>query len=100
MTRPRALHQRTALGVGSDLRDPFEKGRGGPGAWSILPEPGIELPSTPEIAPSLAGWRQERLPILPAEHAQPSTVVIGVRALRSGLSIARKTVPTSPCSKA
>jgi Uma2 family endonuclease len=64
MTRPRALHQRTALDVGSDLRDPFQRGRGGPGGSWILPEPGIELPGTPEIAPDVAGWRRERLPEL------------------------------------
>jgi hypothetical protein len=45
--------------VGSDLRDPFERGKGGPGGWWILPEPGIELPNTPEIAPDVAGWRRE-----------------------------------------
>lgn len=68
MTRPCALHQRTALDVGSDLRDPFQRGRGGPGGWWILPEPGIELPNTPEIAPDLAGWRHDRLPSLPADE--------------------------------
>ena len=51
MTRPRGRHQRTALAVGADLRDPFDRGRGGPGGWWIVPEPGIELPNTPEIAP-------------------------------------------------
>lgn len=65
MTRPRGRHQRTALAVGSDLRGPFDSGKGGPGGWWILPEPGIELPDTPEIAPDVAGWRRERLPVLP-----------------------------------
>jgi Uma2 family endonuclease len=65
MTRPRGTHQRTALAVGGDLRGPFDAGKGGPGGWWILPEPGIELPETPEIAPDIAGWRRERLPILP-----------------------------------
>ena len=68
MTRPRAVHQRTALDVGSDLRDPFQRGRGGPGGWWILPEPGIELPNTPEIAPDVAGWKLARLPILPNDE--------------------------------
>jgi Uma2 family endonuclease len=65
MTRPRGRHQRTGLAIGGDLRDPFDRGRGGPGGWWIIPEPGIELPNTPEIAPVLAGWRRERLPIVP-----------------------------------
>jgi Uma2 family endonuclease len=65
MTRPRGPHQHTALAVGSDLRGPFDAGKGGPAGWWILPEPGIELPNTPEIAPDLAGWRRERLVVLP-----------------------------------
>ena len=67
MTRPRGPHQRTALSVGADLRGPFDHGKGGPGGWWILPEPGIELPDTPEIAPDVAGWRRERLPVLPED---------------------------------
>lgn len=69
MTRPRGHHQRTGLEIGADLRDPFMRGRGGPGGWWILPEPGIELPNTPEISPDVAGWRRERLPSLPADAA-------------------------------
>jgi Uma2 family endonuclease len=65
MTRPRGRHQLTALAVGSDLRAPYGQGRGGPGGWWILPESGIELPNTPEIAPDIAGWRRTRLPVLP-----------------------------------
>jgi hypothetical protein len=43
MTRPRGPHQRTGTIVGGDLVDPFDRGRGGPGGWWILVEPGIEL---------------------------------------------------------
>jgi len=64
MTRPRGHHQHVALAVGSELRGPFDSGKGGPGGWWILPEPGIELPNTPEIAPDVAGWKRERLPEL------------------------------------
>jgi len=67
MTRPRAGHQRLATAIGARIHDPFDAGRGGPGGWWILVEPGIELPSTPEIAPDLAGWRRERLPELPED---------------------------------
>lgn len=34
-----------------------------------MPEPGIELPNTPEISPDLAGWRRERLLSLPRDAA-------------------------------
>lgn len=73
MTRPRGLHQHTGLAIGSDLRGPFNRGIGGPGGWWILPEPGVELPNTPEISPDLAGWRRERLPVL--SHEEPIRVV-------------------------
>ena len=69
MTRPRGPHQHTGLEIAADLRDPFSRGKGGPGGWWILPEPGIELPNTPEIAPDIAGWRRGRLPELPADAA-------------------------------
>ena len=61
MTRPRGFHQDVLGGVVEALRAPFHRGRGGPGGWWILPEPGIEFPNSPEVSPDLAGWRRERL---------------------------------------
>src|SRR5438105_1001262 len=72
MTRPRARHSNVEGAVAEELRPPFQRGRGGPGGWWILPEPGIELPTAPEISPDVAGWRRERLPELPEA---PITVV-------------------------
>ncbi len=69
MTRPRAAHQDLAGSVAEILRPLFQRGHGGPGGWWILPEPGIELPGAPEIAPDIAGWRRERLPSLPHDRA-------------------------------
>lgn len=69
MTRPRARHQAVGSAVLSELRGPFQLGRGGPGGWWILPEPGIELPGSPEISPDLAGWRKDRLPELPSDRS-------------------------------
>ena len=68
MTRPRGRHQLAATLVGEDLSGPFNRGRGGPGGWWILVEPGIELPGTPEIAPDLAGWTRDRLAALPEDE--------------------------------
>ena len=68
MTKPRARHQLTSTGIGGDLRGPFYLGRGGPGGWWIITEPGIELPNTPEISPDVAGWRRERMPELPVDE--------------------------------
>jgi len=68
MEKPRARHQRTGTGISGDLRGPFDLGRGGPGGWWIIGEPGIELPNTPEISPDVAGWRRERMPELPIDE--------------------------------
>jgi Uma2 family endonuclease len=67
--RPRAAHANVEGRVCTDLDSPFQRGRGGPGGWWILPEPGIELPRAPEISPDLAGWRKARLPALPTNAA-------------------------------
>src|ERR1019366_5222523 len=48
-----------------DLTSPYQPGRGGPGGWWILPEPGIAMPGSREFSPDVAGWRRERLPALP-----------------------------------
>lgn len=60
--RPRFRHAAIETLLASDLTNPFQRGRGGPGGWWILIEPGIELPEAAEIVPDLAGWRRERLP--------------------------------------
>lgn len=69
MARPRATHQNIAGLVHADLLAAFQRGRGGPGGWWILPEPGIELPGAREVSPDVAGWRRERLPRLPTDRA-------------------------------
>jgi Uma2 family endonuclease len=68
MTKPRMRHQRTTTRIGAGIGDPFDMGRGGPGGWWIVVEPGIELPNTPEISPDVAGWRRERMPEMPGDE--------------------------------
>lgn len=65
--RPRSRHQSTISMVENDVVGPYQRGRAGPGGWWILPEPGIELPGSPEFSPDVAGWRKERMPTLPDE---------------------------------
>lgn len=67
--RPRAVHARAEASIVSDLQGPYDRGRGGPGGWWILPEPGIELPGSPEFSPDVAGWRRDRLPELPHDSS-------------------------------
>ncbi len=73
MPRPRLRHASAATVLGGDLNGPFQRGRGGPGGWWIVIEPGIALPEVDveEIVPDLAGWRRERLPVLPERTTVP-----------------------------
>lgn len=68
-SRPRAPHADVEGSVLDDLRGPFQKSRGGPGGWWILPEFGIQLARAAEFSPDVAGWRRERLPRLPVDQA-------------------------------
>jgi len=60
--RPRFAHQDVIGSLAGDLRSPYQRGRGGPGGWWIVPEPGVQLPGSPEFSPDIAGWRKERMP--------------------------------------
>jgi Uma2 family endonuclease len=47
-----------------ELVPPFNNGRGGPGGWIIAVEPELHL-GDEVLVPDLAGWRIERLPLVP-----------------------------------
>jgi len=68
--RPALRHAQAASVLGEELGPPFKRGRGGPGGWIILDEPELHLGSLPDVlVPDLAGWRRERMPVLPdADH--------------------------------
>ncbi len=63
--RPAPGHARASSGLGSDLGQPFDRGRGGPGGWWILDEPELHL-GADIFVPDLAGWHRERMPALPS----------------------------------
>lgn len=65
-SRPAPRHADVASGLGGVLRNPFDRGGGGPGGWRILFEPELHL-GHDIVVPDLAGWRRERLPSLPSE---------------------------------
>lgn len=71
MPRPAARHARASSALGVELGGPFDRGRGGPGGWWILDEPELHFPDPTSpgdedaLVPDLAGWRRERLPVLP-----------------------------------
>lgn len=73
MSRPAPQHADAEGGIIEELRGPFQRGRGGPGGWRILPEPELHFPDPTALgeidvlSPDVAGWRRERLPALPNE---------------------------------
>ena len=67
--RPSLPHGFTASSLGYDLIGPFQRGRGGPGGWWFIVEPELHFIRDAELAvPDLAGWRRERMPVLPRDH--------------------------------
>jgi Uma2 family endonuclease len=66
---PGIVHAFGASGLGSDVYQAYQRGRGGPGGWWILDEVDIELVAAKHCyRPDLSGWRQERVPRAPRER--------------------------------
>lgn len=62
--RPASRHAMAASQLLAELIFPFNRGRGGPGGWVLLVEPELHL-SGDALVPDLAGWRRERMPVMP-----------------------------------
>lgn len=92
--RPASRHAWASLGLGANISDPFNRGRGGPGGWWIVIEPELHL-GEEILVPDLAGWRRERMPEFPdsayfslapdwvCEVLSPSTRVFDLTSKRS-----------------
>lgn len=66
MPRPRARHAAAASALGGELTGTFGRKRGGIGGWILLDEPELHLGNEPDVVvPDLAGWRRERMPVVP-----------------------------------
>jgi len=66
--RPGSTHARAAGKLATKLGRPFDDGEDGPGGWILLPEPELHL-SGEAYVPDLAGWRRERMPVMPETAA-------------------------------
>lgn len=62
--RPAPRHALSASMLGIKIGAPFHLGDGGPGGWWILDEPELHF-GEDVVVPDLAGWRRERMPVLP-----------------------------------
>lgn len=70
-TQPRPTGPPALAGssLGDELVGPFQKGRGGPGGWWFIDEPEVHFVRDIEVAvPDLAGWKRERMPVVPRDH--------------------------------
>jgi len=70
---PSPLHQDTVGGILSELRFPFQRGRGGPGGWWLILDVDVAFGPHEVLRPDIAGWRRERVPALPAERPVKTT---------------------------
>ena len=64
--RPSLTHGQACSVLGMDLGNPFQRGRGGPGGWWFIDEPELHF-GRDVLVPDLAGWRRERMPVIPSE---------------------------------
>jgi len=64
--RPAPRHAVAASALGMAIGSPFHGGKGGPGGWWILDEPELHF-GEQVLVPDLAGWRRERMPVIPEE---------------------------------
>lgn len=65
---PTPKHQSTIGSVYAELRAPFERGRGGPGGWWLIPDVDVQFTAHDVLRPDISGWRRERVPEFPAER--------------------------------
>jgi Uma2 family endonuclease len=67
---PSLSHGRSQRSIGSIIGDPYDRKSGGPrgpGGWWIATEVDIALDGR-GYRPDVAGWRRERLPVLPSSR--------------------------------
>lgn len=70
LTRPRPMprHAAAANALSYAVTGPYQMGLSGPGGWVFLTEPELHL-GKDVLAPDRAGWRRERLSVVPdREH--------------------------------
>jgi Uma2 family endonuclease len=70
---PTPLHQSTVGSVYAELRTPFERGRGGPGGWWLIPDVDVAFGNNDVLRPDISGWRRERVPSFPTERPVGAT---------------------------
>jgi Uma2 family endonuclease len=65
---PTPAHQSTIGEIYAELRNPFQRGRGGPGGWWLIQDVDVEFGAHDVVRPDISGWRRDRVPAFPAER--------------------------------
>jgi Uma2 family endonuclease len=65
---PSPLHQSTAAELYGELRNPFQRGRGGLGGWWLIPDVDVEFTVHDVCRPDISGWRKDAVPNFPSER--------------------------------
>jgi Uma2 family endonuclease len=67
--RPAGPHALVCSELQIEIGSAYHKGRGGPGGWWILVEPELHFVRDTEVlVPDIAGWRRERMPLIPRDQ--------------------------------
>jgi Uma2 family endonuclease len=65
---PTPAHQSTIGEIYAELRNPFQRGRGGPGGLWLIQDVDVEFGPHDVLRPDISGWRRERVPGFPGER--------------------------------
>ena len=65
---PTPAHQSTIGEIYAELRNPFQRGRGGPGGWWLIQDVDVEFGPHDVCRPDISGWRKDRVAVFPAER--------------------------------
>jgi Uma2 family endonuclease len=65
---PTPAHQSTIGEIYAELRNPFQRGRGGPGGWWLIQDVDVEFSLHDSLRPDISGWKKDRVPDFPAER--------------------------------
>lgn len=63
---PTPSHQSTLGELYAELRNPFQRGRDGPGGWWLIQDVDVELGLHDIFRPDISGWRRENVPHFPS----------------------------------
>lgn len=65
---PTPAHQSAIGEMYAELRNPFQRGRDGPGGWWLIPDVDVEFGPSDVCRPDISGWRREHVSEFPYDR--------------------------------